>query len=110
MLCRRVDIVCLADILGDHELAVVELLDRYSLSLLHAMPRGVVAGIEVGDLNNDEGKSLIAKVVSPQLDHLDEHFIVEVAFVLGGVTLSLIPYNSLIVKRSGLFEGETIER
>ena len=110
MLCRRVDIVCLADVLGNYKVAVIDLLGGYSLSLLHAMPRGVVARIEVGDLNNDEGKSLIAKVVSPKLDHLDEHFVVEAALTLRGVALALIPNDSLVIQGARLRKCEIIER
>ena len=109
MLRRRVDIVCLADVLGNYELAVVELLGGYSLRLLHAMPRSVVARIEVCDLNYDEGKRSVAEVVSPKLDHFGEHFIVEAAFALGGVALALIPYNSLVIQRYRLRKCEIIE-
>ena len=109
MLCRRVDIVCLADVLGNYELAVVELLGGYSLSLLHAMPRGVVARIEVCDLNYDEGKRSVAEVLSPKLDHLDEHFIVEAALTLRGVALALIPHDSLVIQGARLRKCEIIE-
>jgi hypothetical protein len=77
-----VNIVVFADIRAFNQIAIWGLLCYTLLRLLHSVPRFIFARDKIRYLNYHEIKLRIAKVISPQFNHLGEHFIIEEAFLL----------------------------